>query len=259
MDQRRRVFVLSPVLRVLLGLLGAASFGTGVLAVFVARDGAGTAVLIAFGGALLVLALLGDRVESLEFGGTSLSLRERAAERLVRAEDSERGGDPATADRLRAEARALLEAAAGPLADRYGAVRGTMPPGARRTRAMGEVVARARRLSEERSFDPAEVLRWLREGGDEERVTALAMMRARAELRDFDAALAAVEHSRSAFEQYRAMRLMALMADALDAAQRERLAAALVAQRERWRFRRDASRQRLSEELLRRLTEPTGH
>ena len=81
-----------------------------------------------------------------------------------------------------------------------------------------EIVARARRLAAEQPFEPAEVLRWLREGSEEERITALAMMQAKRELRDFDAALAAIEHSRSAFEQYHALLLAAEMTD--DLAQR---------------------------------------
>lgn len=61
----------TPVLRTLTGLLGAASFGTGVLTVFVTRNGTGTGVLFAFGGVLLALALFGNRIESFELGSSS--------------------------------------------------------------------------------------------------------------------------------------------------------------------------------------------
>ncbi len=64
------------------GPLGVGSFGTGVLAVFVSTNGTGTGVLLAFGGAALVVALLGGRIESVEFGGTTLRLRAAAAERF---------------------------------------------------------------------------------------------------------------------------------------------------------------------------------
>lgn len=251
MEPRSTPSPFTPGLRVFMGLLGAGSFGAGVLAVFATENGTGAGVLLAFGGVLLVLALLGDRIESLEFGGAKLRLRAAAAERFALAEESERRGDTATADRLRAEAQALLDAA-GPIAADYRSVRGSMRAGPERTRALEEVVARARRLATEKPFEPAEVLRWLREGSEEERITALAMMQARRELRNFDAALETIEHSRSAFEQYHAMLLTAEMIDDLDAAQLRRLAEAIKSQRG-WRFRRDTDRWRLSEDVLRRV------
>jgi hypothetical protein len=222
-----------------------------VLAVFVSQNGTGTGVLLGFGGVLLVLALLGNRIESLEFGGATLRLRAAAAERFALAEESERQGDSITAGRLRAEAQALLDAA-GPIAADYRQVRGSMRSGRARTRAMQEVVSRARHLSEEQTFEPAEVLRWLREGSDEERVTALAMMQASRELRNFEAALATIDDSRSPFEQYHAMLLTAQMIDDLDEAEQRRLAEVIRSQ-QGFRFRRDTDRWRLSEDILRRV------
>ncbi|MBM9506039.1 hypothetical protein [Actinacidiphila acididurans] len=79
------------------------------------------------------------------------------------AEEAERRGDSTTARRLRAEARALL-GVAEPAAAEYRTVRDRMAPGPERTRALEEVVSRARRQAEQERFEPAEVLRWLREG-----------------------------------------------------------------------------------------------
>jgi hypothetical protein len=70
-------------LHLVLGVFGAASFATGVAAVFVTANGTGAAVLVGFGGIMRVLALLGDRIESLEFGGSRL--RMRGCRREVRA------------------------------------------------------------------------------------------------------------------------------------------------------------------------------
>jgi hypothetical protein len=237
-------------LRLVLGLLGAGSFGAGMLAVFVSDNGTGTGVLLAFGGLVLVVALLGSRIEAFEFGGTKLRLRAAAAERFILAEQSDRLGEPAEADRLRAQARALLDAA-GPIAAEYRLVRDSMPAGRERTHRMEEVVDRARRLAEEQPLDAGEVAQWLREGSNEERVTALAMMQATPRLRDFDLMLAAIEHPRSAFEQYHAMRLATQMLDELDQHQRRRLTGVVRAVRG-LRFRRDAGRWRLSEEILER-------
>ncbi|NLU73093.1 hypothetical protein HCC61_10445 [Streptomyces sp. HNM0575] len=243
----------SVTLRVLLGLLGAGSFGAGVLAVFVTENGTGTGVLLVVGIVLLVVALLGNRIESLEFGGARLKLRAAAAERFALAEESARRGDDDAAERLRAEAQALLDAAS-PIAAEYRSVRGSMSAGPERTRLMGAVMARARRLAREHSFEPEEVLRWFREGSEEKRVTALAMMQAQPRLRSFEAALAGIEHSRSAFEQFHAMTLAAQMVDDLDEAQRRRLVEAVESQG-RWRFRFDSSRWELREQIVRRVAE----
>ncbi|MFD7629912.1 hypothetical protein ACFV7Q_28485 [Streptomyces sp. NPDC059851] len=215
------------------------------------QNGTGSAALIVFGGVLLLLALLGSGIESLEFGGATLRIRAAAAERFALAEESERRGDIATARELRAEARTLLDAA-GPMAADYGSVRGSMRAGASRTRALEEVTARARRLAQEQSFESAEVLRWLRDGTDEQRITALAMMQARPELRNFEATLAAVTNPRTPFEQYHAMRLALQMIDELDTGQARRLAEAVEAQRG-IRFRRDPDRVRLREAILQRV------
>lgn len=257
MEPRPPSSAFTPGLRALVGLLGAGSFGTGVLAVFVTDNGTGTGVLLAFGGLLLVLSLLGNRVESMEFGGTTLRLRAAAAERFALAEQSEERGDTDTADRLRSEAQVLLDAA-GPLAADYRRIRGSLNAGPARTRALDQVVDQARRLSAERRFDPAEVRSWLRHGTDEERITALAMMQATPELRDPDATATAIAHPHSPFEQYHAMLLALRMVGDLDPAQRRRLAEAVRSQRW-WRLRNDSARRRLRNDLLRHLgdTGPT--
>jgi hypothetical protein len=239
--------------RVFLGIVGGASFVAGAVAVFKSGNGTGTGVLIAFGGVMLALAVLGDRVESLEFGGSKLRLRAAAAEKFALAEESEQRGDVAAATRLRAEAQALLEAA-GPIASQYRAVRSSMPAGRERTMALEGVVAEARRLAAEQSFERGEVIQWLRSGSDEERITALAMMQAQPELRDFEAAVAAIRDSRSPFEQYHSMLLAEMMIGDLDEGQRQSLSGVILGARN-LRFRRDTGRWLLSERILGRLAD----
>lgn len=113
MSEDRALGGLALGLRILLGVVGVMFVGAGATAVFVTENGAGSAALLAFGGALLVLAALGHRVETLELGGARLKLRAAAAEKYARAEESERHGDVVGADRLRSEARGLMEAADG--------------------------------------------------------------------------------------------------------------------------------------------------
>jgi hypothetical protein len=115
--------------------------------------------------------------------------------------------------------------------------------------AMERVVAQARQLAAEQPFDPAEVIRWLQDGSDEERITALGMMQANPELRDFDSVLAAITDSRSAFEQYHALLLADKMLPALGVGDKQRLARAIKSVRG-LRFRRDTDRWRLSERIL---------
>jgi hypothetical protein len=219
----------------------------GTAAVFVTLNGTGAAVLITFGGILLVLALLGDRIDSFEFGGTRLRLR-AAADRLAAAAESERQGDAETAMRLRDEAQSLL-AGAGPFASGYRMTRDAMRPGVERTMALDMIVAGAGQLAAEREFDPEAVAGWLRSGSEEERVTALAMMRARPDLRDLEGVLAAIRQPRTPFEQFQAMQVARQMLGDLSPAQRQLLAAVLTSQRG-WRFRHDASRSQLSDDIL---------
>lgn len=234
-----------PWLRLLLGVLGGAAFAGGVAAVFVTANGTGTGMLITFGGILLVLALLGDRIESFEFGGSKLKMRAAAAEKFALAEDSEDRGDTATAARLRAEAQVLLGAAAS----EYRTVRGSMPEGLERTRALERIMDNARTQAAKEEFQADDVIGWLRDGSDEERITALAIMQAKPSLRDFDAALAAIKDPRSAFEMYHAMKLAKQMLGDLNVEQKQRLSEILKDEKS-LRFPYDRGRRRLSEEIL---------
>lgn len=238
-------------IRLVLGLLGAGSFGAGVLAVFKTDNGTGAAVLLAFGGILLVLAILGNRIEEIEFGGAKLKMRAQAAGWLAAAEEAERRGQPEEAARLRAQAQALLDAAM-PIASAYGEIRSSQGASRQRTMAMEKVVDEARRLAAERDFEPTEVSRWLTGGSEEQRVTAIAMMQAKPSLRDFDAVLAAMADPATPFEQYQTLKLVWLMLDDLDDRQRQRMAQTIRDARG-WRFRRDTDRWDLSEQILRRL------
>jgi hypothetical protein len=244
----RRVSSFGQWQRVLLAVFGAGSFGAGVAAVFLTSNGTGSGVLVGLGGTVVVLALLGDRIESMEFGGSKLRLRAAAAAKFALAEDSEQRGDSAAAAELRAQGQELMDLA-GPIAADYRAVRSSMPSGRDRTVAMQRVVARARQLATEQQFERAEVARWLQEGSDEERITALAMMLSNPELRHFDSVLAAIRDSRSAFEQYHALLVAEQLLLDLGPRDRIRLATTIRAVRD-LRFRRDSSRWDLSERIL---------
>jgi hypothetical protein len=122
--------------------------------------------------------------------------------------------------------------------------------------AMERVMTEARKLAGEQDFDPAVVRRWLREGDDEERVTALAMMQARPEWRDAESMLIAIGRSRTPFEQYHALRLADEMVADLSPADKQRLAGEIKRVR-RGRLRLDADRRHLSERILRKAGQPS--
>jgi CHAT domain len=188
-----------------------------------------------------------ERQVSDESGG-KLRMRAEAAEKFALAEDSEDRGDTTTAAQLREQAGALLEAAE-PIASEYRNARLSMPEGRERTRAMESIMDRARELAGQGAFQPSEIISWLRDGSDEQRIIALAMMQAQPTLREFDALLATIKDPRSAFEQYHAMLLAKQMLDDLDVEQRQSLAEVLKDEQS-MRFPFDRGRRRLSQAIL---------
>ena len=122
------------------------------------------------------------------------------------------------------------------------------PPGPERNMAMEQVFADALRLPEREQFEPTEVAQWLQEGSDEQRITALALMQAKPDLRNFDSVLAAIKDPRSPFEQYHAMLLTGLMIGSLSVSDRQRLVA--VIKQARHRFGSDTDRWLISDRIL---------
>jgi hypothetical protein len=212
--------------RVALALTGLGLLAAGAAAVFVTENGTGSAALVSIGAALLLAAGLWDRLESFEFAGAKMQMR--IVERLRdRAAEAEARGDTAVADALREEARALLDDAR-PVAASYEELRESLAPGAERTAKLEAVVAQAREAARQRTHDPAEVRQLFEHGTDGERIYALGLMQEDERLRDFAVSLEAIEHSRSAFEQYYALSLAELMLPALTKDQRRELEAMLT-------------------------------
>ena len=195
---------LPPLVRIVGGLVGAAVFGAGVAAVFTTTNGTGAAALLVIGAGFVLLAVLGDRLQSLEFGGINLSLKDVARQALALAGEEEQAGNFEKAKQLRAVAKELQQ-----LASDYRSVRRRIPAGQERTRVFNELIARTRTLAKSSDLDANDVLRWFDEGSPEARVTALGLMEGNEELRNFDAALDAIEPSQSAYEQYHGLVLAA--------------------------------------------------
>lgn len=221
-----------------------------IVAVFRTGNGAGSASLVAVGTALILLALLGDRVQALELGGAKLSLRDVARDRFAMAKQSDAAGDPRAAIELRRQGLALER-----LANEYAYRRRSMRGGHDRTRILEHVVTELTQLANEHTFDPLDVWDWFNRGKQEARITAIGLMHGDQRLRDIFVALDAIEHSRSAFEQFHGLRLAYEMLDNLGAVERDWVRESVERARTSGRFTRDTDRSRLSESILTRLSE----
>jgi hypothetical protein len=243
--------VFTPVTRVGAALLGMAIFGAGVAAVFGTENGTGAAALLAIGAGFFVFAVLGDRVQSLEFGGVNLTIRDLARQTFTLAKEAEQRGEDETAERLRAVGRALQG-----LATEYRRLRSSMRAGGERTGALEHVMTEARRLSRSEEFEPVDVATWFDQGTAEARITALGLMQGNPDVRDFEAALDAIEDPHSAFEQYHGLKLAEMMIPDLTRGQQAQLAHIVKRCLRSFRVRRDSDRRQCAEGILVALGAP---
>jgi hypothetical protein len=241
-------------LRLAAAVVGLLVLTSGVVAVFVTDTEAGSASLLALGGLVLAVAIFSDRIESIEFAGAKLGLRDLARERFALAAARERQGDHKAAAALRMQAHALQR-----LAGTYGQIRRSMRGGPERTRILDDVMRQARELAASTDLDPSEIWTWFDEGAAEGRIIALGLMEGDDRLCDFFCALDAIEHSRSPFEQYYGLRVARKMLPGLSALERDWLAAAISQARQSKGFCIDSSRMSVSREISRALdTAPRG-
>lgn len=143
------------------------------------------------------------------------------------------------------------------IAQAYASLRAREDPGFERTLAMEQIISWARRSAGFPTFrDPGDLIDHFRNGEVGERVEILGWMQGNKSLRRFEVVLEGIIDSRSAFEQYHALRLADVMLDDLDDADRRRLWDALDEQRQPdgWiGVNRGGDRWELSRRLLYRL------
>jgi hypothetical protein len=233
----------------IVGALGGAALLGGVIMLFATDEAARSAFLLALGVALVLVALLGGRVqlEGFEILGAKVRVREVVKSRLELAERG-RGEDGAM---LHQQALVLQK-----LVGHYGLyehIRRVEPPGHRRTAALDQLASRMRQAGGEAEFDPAEVIGWFHDGTDALRVIALNLMLADADYRDFLAVLETIDAPHSLFEQFYGLRLADAMLPDLDPLQRRLLGDAIARARRKRRFRRDPPLMSLSHGILERL------
>ncbi|MEV4139396.1 hypothetical protein AB0J72_45450 [Dactylosporangium sp. NPDC049742] len=154
----------------------------------------------------------------------ALSSADRAAlDQFVRAEVVEARGNPEEAGRLRRSAAAL----ASHTARRYEELRSTTPSTPGRTAEMETLIATARSAATGGQWQPEQVTDMFWRATDGDRIFVLGLMQGDVRLVDFDCAIDAVEHSRSAFEQYHALVVLDRDDLTFTAAQRTRLLSVL--------------------------------
>jgi hypothetical protein len=235
-------------LRLAAAVVGLLILTSGVVAVFVTDREAGSASLLALGGLVLAVAVFSDRIESIEFAGAKLGLRDLARKRFALAEMREREGDHETSAALRMQARALQR-----LAGTYEQIRRSMRGGPERTQILDDVMRQARELAASTDLDSSEIWTWFDQGAADGRIIALGLMEGDDRLCDFFCALEAIEHPRSAFEQYYGLRVARKMLPRLSALERDWLAAANQHASRSKRFGADSSRMSVSRDILRAL------
>jgi hypothetical protein len=195
-------------LRWALGLSGVTALVAGGVAVYVSRNGSGTAALIAAGVVLILVALLAERLESLEAAGMKLGLRGAqaavaATEKEEAAVIAESRGDHERAARLRAEAAELRKVALT-TARAYEGLRSTMGSGWARTQQIERLLDEAMRAAPDHVEAPM-VRKLFEEGSDGTRIFALKLMQRDPKTADVRALADAISEPRSAMEQWHAL------------------------------------------------------
>lgn len=164
-------------------------------------------------------AVLPSLVAGLEQAETVIQPDERDQVRTLRQEaEGELAALPLDAQSARQELDALAVA--------YDAVRAQEPPGRARTMQMSSLVARARAAAVNARLGGQELHERCTRFGEAppgERIVTLTLIEALHKRDCFPAVLDGIGNSRSAFEQYRALRVADRLLPSLDAAQRAQL------------------------------------
>jgi hypothetical protein len=235
-------------------VLGVGTLFGGVVVLFTTDQGARSAFLLTLGLVLVLVALLGGRIqlEGFEILGAKVRVREVVKRRLELAESP---GEDQAADGAALRDQALVLQKLVGLYGLYEYIRRMEPPGDERTEKLDQLALRMQAVGGEAEFEPAEVVGWFHEGTDALRVIALNLMLANKRYWDFVAVLETVDMPHSLFEQYYGLELAEKMLPDLDDLERGLLADAVTRARGKRRFRRDDDLMTSSESLLDRLGE----
>ncbi|QVQ53832.1 hypothetical protein J4H86_09025 [Spiractinospora alimapuensis] len=206
-----------------LGILGGFLLTLGAVATFTTENGGGSAALTAIGGAMVIIPVW-NVVSNWEREVTRS--HHRAAKQFGQAERAQAEGDPDLAEQLHAEAEATMLA--------------TLPAKSRRPRrgipeveqkvTLEATISRMRRAAFKETLDRTEIVGWLRSADDTQRISALAVMEVRPDLRDLEPVFAAMETPHSPVEQHQALVVLHASLDDMGSVERDRLHELAIAQ-----------------------------
>jgi hypothetical protein len=229
---------------------GLAALTFGAFALFATENGAASLVLLTVGVVLILIAWIGPRVEleSFEFLGAKLRVREVVAHRLRLAEAQ--AAEPRAGNREAARQQAAALQRLDSLYRLYDYIRRTQRWSDRRTVALDTVSDRMQKVGREAEFDRTEVATWFQDGDDALRVVALNLMLARDDCRDFVVALQAIDEPHSNFEQYYGLLLLRAMMSEFGELEHQLSAEAIRRAQRTKRFRRDRDLVGLSNNIV---------
>ncbi len=242
-------------LRWAMGLSGTVVLLAGAVAVFKTSNGSGTAALIAAGVVLIVVAVLAERLESIEAAGMKVGMRAQAAAKVKEhaAVAADENGDHEEAKRLRRQAAELREIAAA-TGRSYERIRSQMGSGWHRTERLENLLEDAMR-SAPQVLDAEIVGDLFKEGSEGSRVVALRLMQRDPAMAYVPGICEAINEPRSALEQWHGLSAAErAVAHGIPPAEEEKLRNVLHMALAEGRIRQeDSDRHSLAERILQLL------
>jgi hypothetical protein len=196
---------LSMAERRIVGALGVAMLVLGVVSSFIISSGTAPAAMLALGGGLVVLGIVGDRLTSMKVGNVEFQL-EHVRELVALADSEMANGNIERAAALRSEAITLLRSPSlVALENRYESIRASTPGSRARTSELEQLLMEVRTLARHQGWTPQAVVDKFTQGSDGSRITALAVLEELPELHVFAPIENALSEPRSNMEQYHAL------------------------------------------------------
>lgn len=165
------------------------------------------------------------------------------------ADRAEKDGDSGTADELRSRAGEVLRGLAD-IGAAYEEARRSMPASPTRTAHFDKLAKQMREVAKLGQYDPTEVSNTLTEGGDGDRIAALAIMEVQPKVGNLEELKSVIADPRSANEQYQALRAVKAMVPGLGGQDRGQLRAFMEGIRASMS---DSSRRALTNDIIRLL------
>ncbi|GAA4735659.1 hypothetical protein GCM10023350_19390 [Nocardioides endophyticus] len=236
------------------GLCGTAVllFGAGAVTAFVTDNGVGSAALTTAGLAALLLAAIGNHIESFEAAGVKLGVRRFVVAQEALAQEADRTGRKAEAAQLRRQTSEVLDLVRS-VSRSYDDLRSTMPAGWERTQRFEEIVREAKAAP----ALTADVLdEQFSRGTEGDRIFVLGNLQGHPEIVDVSIIDRALTSPRSAFEQYHALMALEAVVDRLTSPEKARFRRKIDRLLGAPLWKPSSDRRKLGAQLVELLAEP---